>query len=192
MLRRPLPRFILPVNKAHHAALPGLPSVEPARYPLHPTTAKGQPRGPRWRRSHRKERGALRVYSTSMRARTAGGGALISGALLAPQDVEVQHADALVSVDGMAERADEQRWTPESVGIGGTADVPPEPAVRLVAEQVAQDLTTASGAKLDAADPRPGLATMPGRADGQVFVTVPVEIAGGHDHASEQLPWRAH
>ncbi len=87
----------------------------------------------------------------------------------------------------MAERADQQRRATAPVGIGSAADVPAEPAVRLVAEQLAQDRAAPSGAELDAADPVGGLAAMPGRADGDVVDAVAVEIAGGDDHASEQL-----
>jgi len=40
----------------------------------------------------------------------------------------------------MAERADQQRRAAAPVGIGGTTDVPSEPAVRLVAEEFVEDL----------------------------------------------------
>src|SRR5207247_6481762 len=90
-------------------------------------------------------------------------------------------------VDGMAERADQQRRAAMSVGIGRAADVPPEPAVRLVPEQFGENLSRTRGAELDTADPVSGLATMPGRADGEVLDAVSLEIAGGDDHPSVEL-----
>src|SRR5437867_8938673 len=87
----------------------------------------------------------------------------------------------------MTERADQQRRAAASVGIRGTADVPPEPAVRLVAEQFGEDLSRTLGAELDAADPVGGLATMPGCADGEVLDAVAIQIAGADDHASVEL-----
>jgi hypothetical protein len=74
-----------------------------------------------------------------------------------------------------------------SVRVGRAPDVPPEPAVRFVAEELRQDLPAPTRAQLHA----PGLvgltAAVPGRADRHVLDAVAVEIAGTRDHASEEL-----
>ena len=84
-------------------------------------------------------------------------------------------------------RYSEQRRTTEPVRIGGTTDVPAEPAVRLVTQQLGQDRSAASGAELDAAGPVGVLATMPGCADGYILDAVRVEITSGGYHSTEQL-----
>src|SRR5439155_9418063 len=145
----------------------------------------GRPGGIR-RAPHGGEGRAPRLSNVAP-ARAAGDRALIALVLRAPQHVEIQHADTHLPVDGMAERADQQRGATASVGIGGTTDVPPEPAVRLVTPQLAEDLSTTPGAELHAPDPVGAPTTMPGRADGEVLDAVSVEVAGGDDHPSEQL-----
>src|SRR5262245_32808218 len=87
----------------------------------------------------------------------------------------------------MAQGADQQRGPAMSVGIGGARDVPPEPALRLVADQLANERSTATRAQLDTTDLVVALATIPGRADGDVLDAVAVEIAGGDHHPSIQL-----
>src|SRR5439155_16252110 len=52
-------------------------------------------------------------------------------ALRAAEDVEIEHADTDLPVDGIAERADQLRLAGVSVGIWGSVDVPAEHAVRL-------------------------------------------------------------
>src|SRR5207253_2796571 len=115
---------------------------------------------------------------------TAGRRPLILGA---PEHVEIEHADAHLPADGMAERADQQRRAAASVRIGRPADVPPEPAVRLVAEQLGEDLSRTRGAELDAADAVGTLPTIPRRADGEVLDAVSIEITGGDDHPCVEL-----
>src|SRR5439155_22018081 len=121
-------------------------------------------------------------------ARAARRRALILGA---PQHVEIQHAVAQLPAHGMAERADQQGRAAASVGIGRPADVPPEPAVRPVADELVQDRAAPPGAELDPADPIGGVATVPGRADGDVLDAVAVQIAGIDDHARVLLAWLA-
>src|SRR5262249_3329961 len=87
----------------------------------------------------------------------------------------------------MAKGADQQGRAAASIGIGGSADVPPEPAVRLVAEELGQNRAGTPGAELDTTDPGGSPETMPGRADGDVVDAVAVEIAGIDDHPSELL-----
>src|SRR5439155_10307201 len=87
----------------------------------------------------------------------------------------------------MAERADQQRRPTATVRIGGPTDVPPEPAVSLVAEELVEDLSGPPGAELDAPDLVGGPATIPGRTDGEVLDAVSVQIAGGDDHPSVEL-----
>src|SRR4029453_15633044 len=112
---------------------------------------------------------------------------VIGSALRATQYVQVQYADAHLAVDRMAERADQQRRSAGSVGIGGAGEGASEPAVRLVAEELSQDRAAPPGAELDTADPVGGPATMPGRADGEVVDAVSIETARADDHPSEQL-----
>src|SRR5262249_39469900 len=119
--------------------------------------------------------------------RSAGVRPLMPRAARAAQHVEVQHADARLAADGMAQRADQQCGASVSVGIGSAADVPPEPPVRLVAKQLTQDRTGLSREELDTANPVAGVTTIRGRADGDVLDTVAIEIAGRNHHASEQL-----
>src|SRR4029453_7896542 len=112
---------------------------------------------------------------------------VIACALRATQHVQVQYADADLAVDRMAEGADQQCRAATSVGIGGAADVPPEPAVRLVAEQLGQRRPAPPGAELNAADPVGGLSAMPGCADGEVLDAVSIQVSRGNHHPSEQL-----
>src|SRR5262245_30094488 len=87
----------------------------------------------------------------------------------------------------MAKRGDQQRRTPTAVRIGRAPDVPSEPAVGLVAEQLGQDRAAASRAELDATDPVSISAPVCGRADGDVIDAVSVQVARGDDHPSEEL-----
>src|SRR5262245_34080136 len=87
----------------------------------------------------------------------------------------------------MAQGADQQRRTPASVWIGGARDVPPEPTLRLVADQLANERSTATRAQLDTTDLVVVPATIPGRADGDVLDAVAVEIARSNHHASVEL-----
>src|SRR5262245_62001570 len=91
----------------------------------------------------------------------------------------------------MAEGRDEQRRTSVSVGIRSTTNVPAEPVVRLVADQLAEDGAGLPRAELDATDAVGTVATMPGCADGHVVDAVPLEIAGVADHAAVPLAWLA-
>ena len=78
----------------------------------------------------------------------------------APQHEQIEHADASLSADRVAERADQQGGAPVLVGIRGAADVPPEPAIRLVAEEFCEHLSGTPRAELDAADAVGGSAPM--------------------------------
>src|SRR5262249_54761423 len=117
-------------------------------------------------------------------ARAAGRRSLT---LRAAQHVEIDDADAHLPADGMAERADQQRRAAMLVGIGCTPDVPPEPAVRPVAENLAQHRAGLRGTELDPAELVAGITTIPGRADREVIDAVAIQIAGGNDHPSVQL-----
>src|SRR5437879_9468883 len=108
------------------------------------TTARARRRGGIRGASLRREGSAPRLPDVAP-SRAAGGRPLIAAFLPPPEHVEVEHADPHVPVDGMAERADQQRRATASVRIGGAADVPPEPAVRLVAEELVEDLSTPPG-----------------------------------------------
>src|SRR4030095_7347782 len=87
----------------------------------------------------------------------------------------------------MAERADQQRGAPASLWIRRAADVPPEPAVRPVAEQFGQDGAAASRTDLDPADSLGAPARMRGRADGEFVAAVSVQVADGDGHATVRL-----
>src|SRR5262245_62316343 len=87
----------------------------------------------------------------------------------------------------MAERADQQRRTPASVWIGRATDVPAEPALGLVTEELDENRAASARAKLDATDLVVGSPAMPRRADRDVADAVAVEVAGRDDHPPEQL-----
>src|SRR5262249_50760845 len=87
----------------------------------------------------------------------------------------------------MAQRADQQRRAVLAVGIGGATDVPPEPAVPGVSDELGEDFPRPPGAKLDAAGPIGGSLTVRGCADRDVLDAVAVEIAGADDHARVQF-----
>ena len=93
------------------------------------TTARAPPRARRSRRCRCEDRGPLRVYLMSLRRAPRVDRARDRRAPGAAQHVQVEHADAGLAVDRMAERADQQRRAAASVGIGRAADVPSEPAV---------------------------------------------------------------
>src|SRR5262249_39583518 len=116
-------------------------------------------------------------------AHAARHGALTRRVLRKPPDVEGEHADARIAVDGMAVRADQKARAAARIGVGRAADVPSEPAFGLVAEEIAENLPAARRAELDATDLVGAAATVERGADREVVDAVAVEIAGVDDHA---------